>query len=87
MIADEVNLDWVMIANSMTIYRHPKDLLDFMENFTKKEFQSSTPLFFMQDSLPAGTFRLCKNKAGFRGKQSQVRLEGKVFSPCVKNMT
>lgn len=29
-IASEVELDWVMIANSMTIKNHPKDLLDFM---------------------------------------------------------
>jgi D-threo-aldose 1-dehydrogenase len=31
LIAGETELDWVMFANSMTIYRHPKELLDFME--------------------------------------------------------
>jgi D-threo-aldose 1-dehydrogenase len=29
-IAEDVNLDWVMIANSMTIKTHPAELLDFM---------------------------------------------------------
>ncbi|MBK5272248.1 MAG: aldo/keto reductase [Bacteroidia bacterium] len=29
-IAGDVRLDWVMIANSMTIKSHPKELLDFM---------------------------------------------------------
>lgn len=30
-IASDVPLDWVMIANSMTIKNHPKELLDFMQ--------------------------------------------------------
>ena len=30
-IYEKVDLDWVMIANSMTIYSHPQDLLKFME--------------------------------------------------------
>lgn len=30
-IAADVKLDWVMIANSYTIYNHPKDLIAFME--------------------------------------------------------
>lgn len=29
-IADHVTLDWIMIANSMTIKTHPKELLDFI---------------------------------------------------------
>jgi D-threo-aldose 1-dehydrogenase len=29
-IAGDISLDWVMIANSMTIKSHPKELLDFM---------------------------------------------------------
>jgi D-threo-aldose 1-dehydrogenase len=30
-LADVVNLDWVMLACSLTIYSHPRDLLDFVE--------------------------------------------------------
>ncbi len=28
---DDVKFDWVMIANSLTLYRHPGDILDFIE--------------------------------------------------------
>lgn len=31
LISAETSLDWVMFANSMTIYRHPRELLEFME--------------------------------------------------------
>lgn len=30
-ITDEIDLDWVMFANSLTIYSHPKELLEFVE--------------------------------------------------------
>jgi D-threo-aldose 1-dehydrogenase len=35
-IAGDVELDWIMIANSMTIKRHPKELLDFIEEMNNK---------------------------------------------------
>ncbi|HLP38148.1 aldo/keto reductase [Lacibacter sp.] len=35
-IAGDVELDWIMIANSMTIKRHPKELLDFIEEMNSK---------------------------------------------------
>jgi D-threo-aldose 1-dehydrogenase len=35
-IAADVELDWIMIANSMTIKRHPKELLDFIIEMEKK---------------------------------------------------
>lgn len=35
-IANDVSLDWVMIANSMTIKRHPQELLDFMMELDTK---------------------------------------------------
>ena len=31
-IYDQVDLDWVMIANSLTVYHHPQPLLDFIEH-------------------------------------------------------
>lgn len=36
-IAGDINLDWVMIANSMTILRHEDDLLAFMERLAEKK--------------------------------------------------
>jgi D-threo-aldose 1-dehydrogenase len=35
-IAKDVDLDWVMIANSMTIKKHPEELLQFMQELEKK---------------------------------------------------
>jgi D-threo-aldose 1-dehydrogenase len=31
MLADDISLDWVMFANSMTIFKHPPELLKFIE--------------------------------------------------------
>ena len=30
-LSHDIDLDWVMFANSMTIFRHPPELLNFME--------------------------------------------------------
>lgn len=35
-IAADVSLDWVMIANSMTIKNHPQELLDFIQEMESK---------------------------------------------------
>jgi D-threo-aldose 1-dehydrogenase len=35
-IADDIELDWVMIANSMTIKTHPQDLLAFISELDRK---------------------------------------------------
>ncbi|HTN38436.1 MAG TPA: aldo/keto reductase [Arachidicoccus sp.] len=36
-IIQYVDLDWVMIANSMTVHSHPGELLDFMEQLRNKD--------------------------------------------------
>lgn len=38
-ISKDVALDWVMIANSMTLYHHPEDLLVFMQSLAEKNIQ------------------------------------------------
>ena len=35
-ISSEVDLDWIMIANSLTIYDHPQDLIDFIAEMDKR---------------------------------------------------
>ncbi len=40
-IDEHVKLDWVMLANSLTIYRHPQELLDFVESLNRR----SIPIF------------------------------------------
>jgi D-threo-aldose 1-dehydrogenase len=55
-IAQEVNLDWVMFANSMTIYRHPKDLLDFMDRLCIKGVAIINSAVFHAGFLTGGDF-------------------------------
>lgn len=55
-ITSEVDLDWVMIANSMTIYRHPEDLLDFMKHLQKKEVAIINSAVFHSGFLTGGDF-------------------------------
>ena len=38
-ISKDVELDWVMIANSLTIHSHPKELFNFIETLNKKGVQ------------------------------------------------
>ncbi|CAF1247823.1 unnamed protein product [Rotaria sordida] len=35
-IVNDVNLDWVMIANSMTVHSHPQELVTFMEELQQR---------------------------------------------------
>lgn len=35
-ITDHIDLDWVMFANSFTIMQHPVDLIEFMQDLSKK---------------------------------------------------
>ncbi|MBC8033001.1 MAG: aldo/keto reductase [Chitinophagaceae bacterium] len=35
-ISADVNLDWVMIANSLTLHSHPEDLIEFIARLNKK---------------------------------------------------
>jgi D-threo-aldose 1-dehydrogenase len=36
-ISKDVDLDWVMIANSLTLHSHPKELIDFIAELHKKD--------------------------------------------------
>lgn len=36
-IANDVALDWVMIANSLTVYHHPEELIDFIKELGKRD--------------------------------------------------
>jgi D-threo-aldose 1-dehydrogenase len=56
LITKEIDLDWVMFANSMTIYRHPKDLLDFMEQLHVKGVAIINSAVFHSGFLTGGNF-------------------------------
>jgi len=36
-ISNDVELDWVMIANSLTLYNHPRELMDFIDLLHQKQ--------------------------------------------------
>jgi D-threo-aldose 1-dehydrogenase len=56
MISEEVDLDWVMFANSMTIYRHPKELLKLMEKLHRKGVAIINSAVFHAGFLTGGDF-------------------------------
>jgi len=55
-ISKDVELDWVMIANSMTIKNHPDDLLDFMEELAAKGVTIINSAVFHAGFLTGGNF-------------------------------
>ncbi len=56
LIACEVDLDWAMFANSMTIYRHPNDLLEFMGQLYEKGVGIINSAVFHAGFLTGGDF-------------------------------
>lgn len=56
LISDKVDLDWVMFANSMTIYRHPKELLDFMEHLHSRGVGIINSAVFHAGFLTGGSY-------------------------------
>ena len=86
MIADEVDLDWVMIANSMTIYRHPKELLDFMENLHKRGIAIINSAVFHAGFLTGGEFfDYVKIKPDSDENKARFIWREKFFSLCKKH--
>lgn len=55
-IAGDVSLDWVMIANSMTIKSHPKELLHFMAELQEKGVTIINSAVFHSGFLTGGNY-------------------------------
>jgi D-threo-aldose 1-dehydrogenase len=55
-IAADIDLDWVMIANSMTIHRHPEELLAFMEELSNKGVYIINSAVFHAGFLTGGDY-------------------------------
>ena len=51
-----VPLDWVMLANSLTIYRHPPELLKFVRNLGERRIPVINSAVFQAGFLIGGTF-------------------------------
>jgi len=86
LIADAVDLDWVMFANSMTILRHPRELLDFMEKLNKKGVAIINSAVFHAGFLTGGDFfdyvRIVPDSAENR---SRFVWREKFFSICKRH--
>lgn len=55
-ICNDVKLDWVMIANSVTVQSHPKDLLKFMKKLDDQGIFSINSAVFNAGFLTGGDF-------------------------------
>lgn len=85
MIANEVDLDWAMFANSMTIYRHPKDLLDFMEKLEEKGTAIINSAVFHAGFLTGGEyFDYVRIKPDSEENRLKFQWRDRFFSICKK---
>lgn len=55
-IAGDADLDWVMIANSMTLHKHPQELLDFLMELNKKGVFIINAALFQSGFLVGGDY-------------------------------
>jgi D-threo-aldose 1-dehydrogenase len=55
-LTTEVDLDWVMIANSMTIMKHPTDLLDFISELHRENIGIINSAVFHSGFLTGGNY-------------------------------
>ncbi len=76
-IHKQVKLDWVMFANSMTIMRHPKDLIQFMEELHQMNIGIINSAVFHAGFLTGGDYfdykltrpETLENKAIFKWRE------------------
>jgi D-threo-aldose 1-dehydrogenase len=55
-IEREIKLDWVMLANSLTIYRHPPELIEFVARLVAKNIAIINSAVFHAGFLVGGRF-------------------------------
>jgi D-threo-aldose 1-dehydrogenase len=55
-IAEAVPLDWVMLANSFTIYRHPPEVIEFVEQLAMRKVTVINSAVFHAGFLTGGRF-------------------------------
>jgi D-threo-aldose 1-dehydrogenase len=55
-IHQEIQLDWVMLANSLTLYSHPVELLDFVEELSQQQIGIINSAVFNAGFLTGGDY-------------------------------
>lgn len=82
-IAGDVDLDWIMIANSMTIKRHPKELLDFIEDMNSKDISVINSAVFHSGFLVGSDyFDYQLVKPGVAENDALLKWREDFFSTC-----
>lgn len=82
-IAGDVSLDWVMIANSMTIKSHPAELLAFMEQLEQNGVAIINSAIFHSGFLVGGDYFDYKlTKRGTVDSDALYRWRDELFEVC-----
>ena len=83
----QVELDWVMFANSYTLYSHPADLLAFMDSLRDKGVAIINSAVFNAGFLTGGEFfNYVKLDAGESRTSGEIRLAREVFPRSARGM-
>nr|WP_294795694.1 aldo/keto reductase [uncultured Mucilaginibacter sp.] len=82
-IAKDVKLDWIMVANSMTIKSHPAELLEFMADMKRKGIPIINSAVFHSGYLIGGThydYKLVDEN--FPGHNELLKWREDFFATC-----
>lgn len=82
-IAKDVKLDWIMVANSMTIKSHPTELLEFMADMKKKGVPIINSAVFHSGYLIGGNhydYKLVDEN--FPGHKELLKWREEFFATC-----
>jgi D-threo-aldose 1-dehydrogenase len=87
-IANEVSLDWVMFANSMTIMNHPLDLIHFMNKLHSKEITIINSAIFQSGFLIGGEYYdYVKIEPNTSNNLQKFKWREQFYSICAKHNT
>ena len=84
-ITDHIQLDWVMIANSMTLHSHPNDLLQYMQQLKTKNTRIINSAVFNGGFLTGGDYYNYKLvEAGKPGQDELLQWRKDFFALCAE---
>ncbi|OQP57787.1 L-fucose dehydrogenase [Niastella vici] len=84
-ITDHIQLDWVMIANSMTLHSHPSDLLQYMQQLKTKNTSIINSAVFNGGFLTGGDYYNYKLvEAGKPGQDALLQWRKEFFARCAE---
>jgi D-threo-aldose 1-dehydrogenase len=82
-LAEKVTLDWVMLANSLTIYSHPPELLEFMAELNRQHVAIINSAVFNAGFLTGGDyFNYRKLNPNLAQDKALFQWRNKFFNLC-----